>query len=726
LPDADFARLPFGDDPWRLVAQGDALELAYLPPLFAIGDGFVGVRGPGEADGAPRIYLNGVFEKMPIVYHESAHGFAQESDVRLAAADATRPHITIDGAPLGPPERIVLDMQRGVLVADHRAGEHRVRIEQFAAMARTGLIAARIEIQAGDEPVAVAVAPRVSPPPAPAGHEDGAVHDPRVGPAFHQSPWHQVVDHGDAGRVDCLPHSGFAVAALASGVYQGEVEAGGTITIDCLAAYAARYGTGAAEASLAAAESVLADAGHAGFTSLAAEQAAWFDSYWDDAFVAFPDAPRVEQSVRHALFQLAQAVGDGSASIGAKGQTGEGYEGHVFWDADSYVLPALLAIRPELARNMLGWRIDRLEGARANARAMGQAQGALYPWRTIAGRECSAYFPAGSAQYHINADIAQALSRYLAMTGDHALLSRGGAEMLVETARIWLEIGFHDADRDDSFVINRVTGPDEYSALVDNNLYTNMLAAEHLRLAAGVGAEAGLIDEDEAARMRRAADMMRLPFDDARGIYAQDESCFALQPWPFAKTPADRYPLLLHFHPLTIYRHRVSKQADAVLLLATLPDRFDRSMRRRMLDVYEVTTVHDSTLSASAFATVAAQAGDPVRAARYWRLSVLTDLLNLFGNSSHGLHMAALGGGFTALVSGFGGTRVADGQLAFAPVAIPDIGRYAFRIRYQGRQIEVACDANGAARYRLVSGDPLTIRSHDTPVALAANETVSA
>jgi len=719
LPEADFAHMPFGDDPWRLVAQADTIGLPQVPALFAIGDGFVGVRGPGESEGAPRVYLNGVFEKMPIAYHETGHGFARASDVRLAVADATMPTVMIDGEPLGTPQRIELDMARGILVRHFTQRGRQVRLEQFAAMARPGLVMTRLQVDAGDTAVAIELLPRVSAPP-PAGDVVGedSIDDPRVGPAFSRSPWRNVAMlEGQRGRVDRLERSGFVVAAFAGG--GGTMTATGPVSIECASAYAARRGEYAGEAAQAEANALLALAAKHGFDGLADEQAQWFASFWNDAFVFFPDAPRAEQAVHHGLFQLVQAVGRGGAtSVGAKGQTGEGYEGHVFWDADAYVLPALLSVRPELARDLLQWRIDRLEPAFDNARAMGQARGALFPWRTIDGGECSAYFPAGSAQYHINADVAHALSRYIDLTGDDDLLSGGGARMLVETARIWLEIGFHDAERGGAFVINRVTGPDEYSALVNNNLYTNVLAAEHLRFAAKIGSEAGLLDAAEAAQMIRAADAMFMPFDVERGIYAQDDAFFALEPWPIEDTPPDRFPLLLHFHPLEIYRHRVAKQADAVLLISLFPDRFDEAMRRAMLDAYEAVTVHDSTLSASAFATAAAQIGDAQRAARFWRVSVLTDLLNLFGNSSHGLHMAALAGGWTALTSGFGGMRVSEGQLSFSPRAIPGVGSYAFRVHFRDRQIEVGCSSNGEPSFRLVSGEPLAILSRGETIEL--------
>jgi alpha,alpha-trehalose phosphorylase len=529
------------------------------------------------------------------------------------------------------------------------------------------------------------------------------------------------------GRVDRLRRSGFAVAALATGGCDATVAPGESLICDCLAAYAALQGPDSAATALAAATAALS-AARDGFDRLAAEQADWFSAYWQDADIAFDDTPRATQALRHALFQLVQAVGrDGTSSIGAKGQTGEGYEGHVFWDADSYVLPAFVFLRPAIARSMLQWRIARLEAARGNARAMGHERGALYPWRTIAGAECSSFFPAGSAQYHINADIAHALKLYVDATGDRTILAEGGAAMLAETARIWLEIGFHDPDRDHAFVINRVTGPDEYSAIVDNNLYTNLMAAAHLRFATAVARQPGfadLLSEAEIAAMDRAAEKMLLPHDARRDLYAQDEGFFGKQPWPFEATGAAHYPLLMHFHPLTIYRHQVAKQADAILALAVLRDAFDPAMRARMLHAYEAVTVHDSTLSASAFATAAAGVGDAARAAAYWRASALTDLCDLFGNSDHGLHMAALAGSWTALAMGFAGMRADDDGLSFAPIAVPEIGAYRFRLHYRDRQIEVAVRGDGV-EYRLISGDALAVTEHGSSFILQPGQAVS-
>jgi len=716
LPEASFADVRFAGDAWHLAADGDSIGLDQVPALFAIGNGFIGIRGPGDPADAPRVYLNGVYERVPIAYHEAAHGYARESDLRLAVADATRPAILIGGQAAGPARAVELDLHRCVRSETLAAGAAEIVVEQFVSMTDTALVLTRVSFAAG---VDVTVEPMVTPPPGSGAHataepQTEGVYDPRVAPVMATSPWVDPQVEGSAGiaaRADRLQTSGFVVACAMREI--GRRTADGRVQVDFVSGYRATRDGQAAEAL----SGTLRTAAERGYDALLAEQEAWFADFWSGADIAFPRQPNAELAIRFALAELAMAVGrDGKTSVGAKGQTGEGYEGHVFWDADLYVMPVFAFTCPAIARAMLEWRISKLDAARDNARAMGHDQGALYPWRTVGGHECSSYFPAGSAQYHINADIAYALETYLAATGDRTLLDAGGAEMLVETARIWLAIGFHDANRDHAFVINRVTGPDEYSAIVNNNLYTNMMAARHLRIAAREGLASALIDEAEAARMVRAADAMFLAIDDERQVYAQDDAYFELDPWPFETTPAAAYPLLLHFHPLAIYRRRVSKQADAVLALALMPQAFDDAMRRRMLDVYEASTVHDSTLSASAFATAAAHAGDGARAARYWHVSALTDLNDLFGNADHGLHMAALAGSWTTLAMGFAGMRVEGDVLCFDPVEIPGLPDYRFTVAFRGARVEV--DVSGRKAGVAVRGDrPVAIRVAGKDVA---------
>ena len=703
--EAAFGDLAYGGDRWSLSARGGALALPQTPSVLTVGNGFIGMRGPGEPDDAARVYLNGVFDVTPIDYHEGAYGYARSSDTRLAVADATRIDIVVDGQ-RPPVTAATIDFARGCRREVREHASVTGTVETLVSMRCREVVAFRMTLHA-TAAAAVRLHHRVSAPPRPHQAEP-TVYDPRLGPRPSDDSWTEVcrvADDAVTGRVDCLARSGFAVAALATALDRTVMLAAGeTVVIDAVAVYVAVRDAD----PLPAARRALRAAAAQGFDRLAGDQAAWFADYWAGAAVGFADDATAERAVRHGQFQVVQGVGrDGKTSLAAKGQSGEGYEGHVFWDAEIYALPMLVHTAPAIARTMLVWRIAGLDAARANARLMGHRRGALFPWRTIAGAECSAFFPAGAAQYHLNADIAYALRQYLDATGDTAILDAGGAVLLAETARIWLEIGFHDPARGGAFVINRVTGPDEYSALVNNNLFTNLMAAAHLRFAA----EAGAVDGDEADRMRRAADAMLLPYDVDHAVPAQDDGFFALAPWPVAQTDAADYPLLLHHHPLTIYRHRVAKQADAVLAAVLMPDAFDAATKRRMLDVYEAVTVHDSTLSASAFAILAAQAGEPEHAAAYWRTSVLTDLLDLFGNSGHGLHMAALAGGWNALAFGFAGMRTDAGRLGFAPRYAASVGAYALTIVFRDRRVRIGVDA-ASVRYELLAGSPLEVR-HD-------------
>lgn len=738
----------FGGDEWRIVETlGGGRAAAHGESVFTIGNGFVGVRGVFEEDGArDATYLNAVYEHTPIRYHEAAHGFASESDTRLPVADATHIDILVDG------ERFAMDagetasatrtldlktgvLTRTVLWRSPKGREVRLTFERATAVTRPGLYAIRVTV-VPESGCVVAFHSHLHPPHTENANPD-APYDPRTGPGIERSPWEaekSFASNGVRGRVDRLPRSGFRVAAAMRHDLSGDeaVEEGERLNAHAgpdAPARLVKYIAYAADRDAPAAElekdvSAALDAAFTdGFEMLAAEQARALARFRASAGVDLPRAPALQRALRFNLFQLFQAVGRGGArSIAAKGQTGEGYEGHVFWDAEIFALPVFAHSDPALARGMLEYRYKGLDHAREIARRMGHAHGALYPWRTIGGGECSAFFPAGTAQYHINADISHAIGVYMAATDDRDFLIRHGAEMLIETARIWLDVGHYNADRGGAFCIDKVTGPDEYSALVDNNYYTNAMAKAHLRRAAdaadkmrttapdawaGLAARLSLADTEIPA-WRKAAAAMRLPVDDARGIIAQDDAFLSKAKWDFAATPPEKFPLLLHYHPLTIYRYQVCKQADAVLALFLAGEGLDPALKRRTFDYYDAVTTHDSTLSPSTFAIVAAEVGALGRAAEYFRMTALVDLENLCGNSDHGLHMAALAGSWQALVYGFAGFRAVDGMPSFRPVVAPAIGAYAFRIRFRGRLLSVSVSDEGV-EYALSEGESLPL-----------------
>jgi alpha,alpha-trehalose phosphorylase len=440
-----------------------------------------------------------------------------------------------------------------------------------------------------------------------------------------------------------------------------------------------------------------------------AQQRAWLDDFWAASDVQVRGDASAQQAVRWNLFQLAQASArTQEQGIAAKGVTGGGYDGHYFWDTEVYVIPFLAYTSPDIARKLLRFRWRMLPAARRRAAELSQ-RGALYPWRTINGEEASAYYAAGTAQYHINAAVAYALQRYLDASGDVDFLVDEGVEMMVETARLWEDLGFYATNGDASFHIHSVTGPDEYTTVVNDNTYTNLMARFNLGYAAKVvdfladwdGASyerlkrrTGL-DVGEIAAWRRAADAMFIPYDEELGIHPQDVNFLERERWDFENTPADHYPLLLNYHPLVIYRFQVLKQADVVLAMYMRGDRFTREEKRRDFDYYDPITTNDSSLSACVQAIVAAEVGHDELALDYFLHALYLDLCNLHGNTSDGLHIASCGGVWAALVHGFAG-MVDNGEfLRFEPRLPANWEGLSFHLLRHGSRLAVDVDQDG-------------------------------
>ena len=440
----------------------------------------------------------------------------------------------------------------------------------------------------------------------------------------------------------------------------------------------------------------------------------------------------IQQAIRFNLFHILQASARAEdTGVAAKGLTGQAYEGHYFWDTEIYLLPFLTYTSPRIAKNLLAFRYKMLPQARARAKELGHC-GAMFPWRTISGEEASAYYAAGTAQYHINADIMYALRKYVQATGDELFLREYGAEMLVETARLWVDLGFYSEAKGGKFCINGVTGPDEYNAVVNNNAYTNLMARENLRYAAQVVESLRETEPDaynalvhktalepsEVTAWIYAAENMYVPYDEKLEIIPQDDSFLDREPWDFRNTPRDRYPLLLFYHPLNIYRKRVIKQADVVLAMFLLGDALSPEMKKRNFDFYDPLTTGDSSLSSCVEAIIAAQIGDMKKAIQYGMAALLMDLADVGGNVKDGCHIASMGGTWMMLTYGFGGMRDSDGMLSFWPRRAPEenaILRFPLIYRGQMLEIEIGLDR---VEYALREGERLVIRHEMEEVEL--------
>jgi beta-phosphoglucomutase len=760
------------DDGWRLSQSHWRPDRAASDEtLFSLANGSLGVRGGFEESASPTqgSFLAGAWERAPIHYHERHFGFARNTDTRVPVAEATTVRIRLGNLQVDPTRGEiltfgrVLDMREGKLVRRVRwrteqGHTFELETERVVPVAHPGLLCIHMRLHSIDYAGPVAFESSISGDQAAAAQGD----DPRFGAgsglalrvqrveATEANAWLAQGSRESAIAVVCMQRHRVSGLAFSEGAakpgsvqqnYSGHIEAGQSVAIEKFVAYAWSQPQEqiSNEALQLRARATLEHAMGIGFDALVQGQAQHLLAFWERAALSIGGDLGSEQALRFNLFHVFQSAGrDGFGGIAAKGLTGEGYEGHVFWDSETFVLPALALIDPTLVKPSLLWRVRTLDQARAHAREMNHARGALYPWRTIGGDECSAHYPSGSAQYHINAAIAFAIKLYVDSTDDRTFLEEGGAELLVETARIWLLVGHFNARRGGAFCIHGVTGPDEYTALVDNNYYTNRMAQEHLRYAVQVMRELAeqapasfsalseklALSEQEIDDWTRAADAMYLPFDERLGIVAQDDTFLDKPRWDFDGTPEDQYPLLMHHHPLTLYRYQVCKQADALLALVLASGQVDRATRRRSFDYYEAITVHDSTLSASSFAVLAADVGHARKAHEYFMDGLRVDLDDRHANTSHGAHMAAMAGSWLALTWGFGGLRVNAGCLSFDPMLPPAWRSYRFGVFWKQRRLTILVDAE-AVHYTLVEGPSLEIAHAGRRVSLPQGNTTS-
>jgi alpha,alpha-trehalose phosphorylase len=755
---------------WRLVERTFAPQ--FLPQgetIFAVANGYLGMRGTfSEAEPAYRhgTFINGFHETWPIPYGERAFGFATTGQTIVNVPDGKIIRLYLDDEPFDLSGASILRYERAL---DMRAGTLDRQILWETPAGRQVLVETRRLVSFHEKHIAaiqyratvlnaraslVLVSELVNHP---AG--EGRDDDPRLARALS----HEVlVPRGITGADRRVllsfrtKNSGMGLACgmdhaletecasfcksdqsedSARVVFHINAEPGKPVTLTKYLTYHTSHCDKTEELRDRAERSLDRVVGH-GFGQLLADQRAYLDDFWIRSDIRLhAEHQRWQQCLRWNLFQLLQASGRADdTGIPAKGLTSQTYDGHYFWDMETYVLPFLIYTSPRLARNVLLYRYSILDKARERARAVNQ-RGALFAWRTINGEEASAYYAAGTAQYHINAAIAHGIMKYVDVTGDKDFLYRFGAEILVETARLWYDLGFFSERQDGRFCIHCVTGPDEYTTVVNNNTYTNLMARENLRLAAdavdqarGAGPEIYRelvrrtgIEPGETEDWRRAAERMFVRFDERLGIHPQDDEFLDKKKWDFDNTPRDKYPLLLYYHPLVIYRHQVIKQADVVLAMFLLGHEFSAEQKKRNFDYYDELTTGDSSLSACIQSIVAFEIGYDELALGYLIDALLMDLADVGGNVRDGCHIASMGGTWMGVVYGLAGLRDFRGRLSFHPHK--EVRDLRFHLTVRGQLLAVEIAAEGAT-YTLEQGDGLTIYHRDERLDLRPCEPV--
>jgi trehalose/maltose hydrolase-like predicted phosphorylase len=715
----------FPVEPW--IVRETRLDLGVLgqsESIFALSNGHIGLRGnldEGEPYAIPGSYLNSFYELRPLPYAEAGYGYPESGQSIVNVTNGKLFRLLVDDEPfdvrygtLHSHER-TLDLRAGLL--ERRAewsspAGRRVRISstRLVSFAHRSVAAICYEVEAIEDGTRVIVQSELVANEAQPSMSD----DPRVA-ATLDSPL-VAVEQDVAGHRSLLLHRTRRSGLLMAAGMDHEVDVPGRVEVStearedwarttvvcilragqrlCVVKYVA-YGWSGRRSQPALrdqAAAALTGARYNGWEGLVRSQRAYLDEFWDAADVEVDGDPIVQQAVRFGLFHILQAGARAERrALPAKGLTGPGYDGHAFWDTEGFVLTTLTYTVPQAAADALRWRHSTLDLARERARTLGLA-GATFPWRTIRGHECSAYWPAGTAAFHVNADIAYAVERYRLVTGDDTLERECGLELLVETARLWLSLGHHDASG--AWHVDGVTGPDEYTSVVDDNVFTNLMAARNLRAAADASArhpqlarELGVTTEDMAA-WRSAADQVHIPYDDELHVHPQSALFTRYDEWDFEGS-RDAYPLLMHAPYFQLYRKQVVKQADLVLAMHWCGESFTAEQKACNVDYYERRTVRDSSLSACTQAVMCAEVGQLELAHDYLHEAALVDLRDLHHNTRDGLHMASMAGSWGALVEGFGGLRVQGEELTLDPQLPDGLTRLAFRLRWQGMRLSV-------------------------------------
>ncbi len=763
-------------DEWNLIETKFSPKFAEMSEtIFALSNGYLGMRGCFE-EGAPVVndgtYINGFYEEWPIVYGEEAYGYAQTGQTIVNVTDSRIIKLYVDDEPFYLPRAHLLkfdrrlNMKTGTLdreiLWETPAGKHvLIKSRRLVSLEHRHLAAISYEVTVLNAQAPVVLSSEMT---ADHSHAARADFDPR-NPAARQGRILQprrhyfdeqraVLCHGterskmilgcaiDHELVTDCPFSSKTKCREDTGqvVFMIDAEPGQSIHLTKYMAYHTSA-TAPPQEICERVERTLDRAVSHGLPELYSSQERYLERFWrtSDLQISGIEEVRglrttteIQQAIRFNLFHVLQASARAEGTgVPAKGLTGHAYEGHYFWDTEIYLLPFLIYTSPGIAKNILMFRYNMLEQARARAKTL-SLKGALYPWRTISGEEASADYAAGTAQYHINADIMYALRKYVHATGDVEFLDHYGAEMLIETARSWASLGFFSDRKGGKFCINGVTGPDEYNTVVNNNTYTNLMARENLHYAADVlrtiqkerpkvfqtlTHRTGL-EISEVDTWQRAADNMYIAYDEQLGIYPQDDSFLSKRRWDFENTPPEKYPLLLNYHPLTIYRHQVIKQADIVLAMFLLEHEFSLEEKKRNFAYYDPLTTGDSSLSSCIQAIVAAEIGEFDTALTYARVALLMDLADVGGNVKDGVHIASMGGCWMVMAYGFAGLRDHGGTLAFRPRQTPGhAAKLGFNLRWRGSLLHVKI-AWDSACYTLVEGNELTLRHEDEEVRL--------
>ena len=757
-------------EPWRITEDKFKVENNHHnESIFALGNGYMGLRGTLEEDYSgpketttPGFYINGIYGSERIIYGEEAPNQPEETQTIINLADWTSINLYVDGEKLDILEgkivdyKRVLNMKKGYLKRTFfwispQGRKMKINITRLISLKYQHNAVIKFTIKPLNFSEKAKIISKI----------DGNVTNKHH---FRKRKVMETLDKGFSGYGAYLMQYAestdlsvnLAVKHRINDNYKDDYYLEGSSGPDTVV-YEYKFDLEKGkEFSLEKYVSIhtsldiarerlinrsfenLNQAYNLGYEKLKKEQKVFLDDYWNDVDVVVDGDPGLQQALRFNAFHLLQSTGrDGFSNVPAKGLTGEFYEGHYFWDTETYIVPFYLYNRPELAKKLLVYRYNILDKARINAKRV-KLDGALYPWRTINGYEASGFFMGSTVQYHIDADIAYAIYQYVTATDDYQFLYKAGAEILVETARMWYSLGSYIDIRDGAFCFNEVCGPDEYKPGVNNNCYNNYMAKFNLEYAVNIVKEMQEevpdlytelkkkvdLKESELFNWEKASANIYLPYNEKLGINPQDDSFIYKNPINLDNIPDEELPLVDNWHPLTIWRYQVIKQADVILLMLLLGNEFSLEQKRANYDYYEPKTTHDSSLSPAVYSIIAAEIGYYDDAYNYFNQIARLDLDNYNENTYQGVHTAGMGSAWMTMVYGFAGMRNYKGVLHFNPYLPEKWDRYKFTIKFKEREILIEIDEDGA-HYTLLEGEDLSIKHLNEDLLISQEKNIT-
>lgn len=508
----------------------------------------------------------------------------------------------------------------------------------------------------------------------------------------------------------------FKEAKRVVNTYQGELVAGATAVFEKRVIVVTSRDYTDDFALNQAAQDLRAKQAETSFTDLATAQKVAWAKRWEKADVKIHGNDESQQGIRFNLFQLFSTYygEDSRLNIGPKGFTGEKYGGATYWDTEAFAVPLYLSLAaPTVTRNLLEYRHQQLPGAYHNAKQQG-LKGALYPMVTFNGIECHNEWEITFEEIHRNGTIAYAIYNYTRYTGDTEYVTHDGFDVLVGIARFWTD-RVHYSPRQKVYMIHGVTGPNEYENNVNNNWYTNFLAQWCLHYTKEIAGQVSTtklaeldLGEAELAKWEDIATHMYLPSDKELGIFVQHDGFLDKDLRPVADLPAGSLPLNQNWSWDKILRSPYIKQADVLQGIYYFIDSFTKEEKERNFDFYEQFTVHESSLSPSIYAIVAADLHKEEKAFELYSRTARLDLDNYNNDTDDGLHVTSMTGSWLAIVQGFAGMRVRDGHLSFKPFVPAEWDGYEFRINFRGRLLEIKATKD-KVKVSLLSGPTLTV-----------------